>query len=77
MAQPGPKEIDKERSDFAIMRLSKMNFNPEIVSIENQFTEINFLYKGNVIKIFPYTGWFQGKGVKADRGIHKLLKQLK
>jgi hypothetical protein len=77
MAQEGPKTIDKERSDYAIGRLTKIGLNPTIVSNESQFIEINFTYKESVIKLFPYTGWFQGKGLIADRGIHKLLKQLK
>lgn len=77
MAQEGPKTMDKERADYAIGRLTKIGLNPEIVSDGNQFIEINFTYKESAIKLFPYTGWFQGKGLIADRGIHKLLKQLK
>jgi len=26
--------------------------------------------------VWPYTGWFSGKGVKDGRGIKKLLKQI-
>ena len=37
---------------------------------------LEFLYKGNTIRIFPYKGWFTGKGIKDGRGIAKLLKQI-
>lgn len=37
---------------------------------------IRFTYKGSEIKVYPYKGWFSGKGVKDGRGINKLLKQI-
>jgi len=40
-------------------------------------TEINIVYRGSLIRIFPYAGWFTGKTVEDGRGIHNLLKQLK
>ena len=40
-------------------------------------TEIQITHKGEIVRIFPYSGWFTGKSVKDDRGIHNLLKQLK
>jgi hypothetical protein len=39
-------------------------------------TTLKFYYKGSEISVFPYTGWFSGKGIKDGRGIHNLLKQL-
>lgn len=35
-----------------------------------------FEHKGFKIRLFPYTGWFTGKGIKDGRGLQKLLKQL-
>ena len=37
---------------------------------------IYFKLNGNTITVWPYTGWFSGKGVKDGRGIKKLLKQI-
>lgn len=37
---------------------------------------IRFSFKGNTVTIWPYTGWFSGRGVKDGRGIKKLLKQI-
>ena len=39
--------------------------------------EIRFKFKGNTIKLWPYSGWFSGKGLKDGRGIEKLLGQMK
>ena len=39
-------------------------------------TTIRFKYKGNNIVFYPYSGWHQGKGIKAGRGLNNLLKQL-
>ena len=39
-------------------------------------TTVKFLYKGNTITVFPYSGWFSGKGIKDGRGFENLLKQL-
>ena len=38
---------------------------------------LEFQYKGNTVRIFPYKGWFTGKGIKDGRGIANLLKQIK
>ena len=29
------------------------------------------------IKLWPYTGWWSGKGIGSGRGIHKLVEKLK
>jgi hypothetical protein len=38
---------------------------------------VSFVYKGNVCTIWPYSGYFNGKGLTAGRGIDNLLKQIK
>ncbi len=37
---------------------------------------LEFTYKGNVIRLWPYSGWHTGRGIKDGRGFNKLLKQL-
>jgi len=39
--------------------------------------EVVFMFNGNKCKHFPYSGWHQGKGLKAGRGLDKLIAQLK
>jgi len=35
-----------------------------------------FKHKGNACKIYPFTGWWTGKGIGSDRGVKKLLRKL-
>ena len=35
-----------------------------------------FKHKGNTCKIYPFTGWWTGKGIGSDRGVKKLLRKL-
>jgi len=40
-------------------------------------TRLEFVYKGETIKFYPYSGWHTGKTIKDGRGLQKLLNQLK
>lgn len=66
-----PKEDG--RIKFARAELEKKGY-------EVRFDEANkcliFDYKGNKIRLFPYTGWHTGKGIKDGRGLQNLLKQI-
>lgn len=35
-----------------------------------------FKHEGNTCKIYPFTGWWTGKGIGSDRGVKKLLRKL-
>lgn len=65
--------IQKERISYAIDQLGDAGID---VHFESK-AEIRFMYNGDEVKFFPYTGWFTGKSVKDGRGITNLLKQLK
>lgn len=69
------KRKDKEpgRWKYATSVLKERGYNP--IPDENNKC-IRFSFKGNTITVWPYTGWFSGKGVKDGRGINKLLKQI-
>lgn len=66
------EKLEPVRTVYALQELSKLGFSP-------MYYEqcITFLYKDNMISLWPYSGWFSGKGVKAGRGFENLLKQLK
>lgn len=32
--------------------------------------------KNHIAKLYPYTGWWAGKGLGSGRGVHKLMKKL-
>lgn len=66
------KELEPERMDYAVYKLDSL------VRIEYiSDNEIQFYWKDELVKFFPYTGWHSGKSIKDGRGIHRLLKQLK
>lgn len=38
---------------------------------------IEFEYKGQPVRYFPYSEWATGKTIKDGRGLNNLIKQLK
>lgn len=65
--------LQPERIDYAKSQIRQRGL--EILEEDN--TKIIFLFKGNRITVFPYSGWFSGRGITSGRGIDKLLRQLK
>lgn len=59
--------------DYAVEKLAELNISATRISD----TELEFEWKGNAIKFWPYSGWHTGKGIKDGRGLQKLLDQLK
>lgn len=64
-------ELQPKRIEYAVKRLNELGFSTVVIN-----TCVTFVYYGNTIILFPYSGYFSGKGVIAGRGIEKLLKQL-
>ncbi len=65
-------EKEDSRVEYAKQRLSKLGY-------ETRFDEGNrcllfALKSGSIARIWPYTGWWSGKGIGSDRGIKKLIK---
>jgi len=68
------KEYNPKRLAFAKDEFIKHNI--PIIASDNVSITIQH-NGGQVVKIYPYSGWFTGKGVKDGRGIKNLLKQIK
>ncbi len=68
------KELEPIRVDYAIDALHECGIENMVVLNQNC---IEFFFKGEKVKLFPYSGWHTGKSIKDGRGIDKLLKQLK
>lgn len=66
------KKLEPTRINFAIEEITRLGYK---IIVETN-TMVSFVYKGNVIHFYPYSGWHSGKGIKAGRGINNLLKQL-
>jgi hypothetical protein len=59
--------------ETAKRKISELGFD---ILNENE-TDFQFLFNGNLITYFPYSGWHSGKGIKDGRGLEKLLKQIR
>lgn len=66
------KELEPRRMQYAKKQLDAIGIN--YICDEKK---IQFIYKGKLITLFPFTGWFTGKSIKDGRGINNLLIQLK
>lgn len=47
----------------------------------NDNERVMYIYKkddreNHIAKLYPYTGWWAGKGIGSGRGIHKLIEKL-
>lgn len=65
-------ELEPKRISFAVEQLAKLGIE---IDYEDD-TKIKFMYKGEVVTLFPYSGWHTGKSIKDGRGLNNLLKQL-
>lgn len=65
-------ELEPKRIQYAINKINELG----IIVTEKDNSSIKFFHKGEVITLFPYSGWFSGKGIVAGRGLDNLLKQL-
>lgn len=66
-------EWQPERMAHAIKKITALGF---VIDYQDN-SKIQFMFKGNLITFFPYTGWHTGKGIIDGRGLWNLLKQLK
>lgn len=60
------------RIDYAVQKL--MDAGYRVGKCPNDNTQ---LIVNGYIKLWPYTGWWSGKGVGSGRGIHNLIKKLR
>jgi len=61
------------RWEYALKVLKDRGFKP----VEDAASRcISFAYGRGTVKVYPYTGWFTGKGIKDGRGIRNLMKQI-
>lgn len=67
------KELEPKRFEYAKAELNKLGY---VLTFEDA-TRLEFIFKGEKIQLYPYSGWHTGKTIKDGRGIEKLLKQLK
>lgn len=65
-------ELEPIRMRTAINEIQELGLT--IINCTDKMIE--FEYKGQPVKYFPYSGWATGKTIKDGRGLENLLKQL-
>lgn len=66
------KELEPKRMGYAKAEIEKLGYPVMITGS----TSLQFTYKREIIRVFPYSGWCTGKTITDCRGIKKLLKQI-
>lgn len=67
------KELEPKRIDYAVNEIISLGY--DITHADS--VKVQFHFKGKTVTLYPYSGWFSGKTVKAGRGIKDLLNQIK
>lgn len=70
----------QRQAELEPLRIEKTVEKLKSIGIEITFQDksrIEFIWKGETVKFFPYSGWHAGKSIKDGRGFGNLLKQLK
>lgn len=66
------KELEPKRLEYAKNKITSLGFP---LTYEDS-TRLEFVFKGETVKLFPYSGWFTGKSIKDGRGIINLIEQI-
>ena len=64
--------LEPRRMDYCERTLTNMGF--DVVRVNS--TELNFMHRGSLVRLWPYSGWHTGKTVRDGRGFAHLREQL-
>lgn len=70
--QEREERLQPQRMESCQEELERLGYT---VTSDN-YSTLKFEYNGNTITLWPYSGWFSGKGVQQGRGFVKLLRQI-
>lgn len=70
--------VEPSRTQYAVSLLTEHGY----AVLWNQAERVICIYrlddrKSHICKLYPYTGWWSGRGIGSGRGIHQLIKKLK
>lgn len=74
-------QICKQQKTQKAMAILK-EFNPIEITLNDKHNkgiknEVRFYYKDKLVRFWPYSGIFEGEGLRSGRGINQLLMQVK
>lgn len=64
---------EPSRTEYAKQHIENLGYKTEYDSANKCLT---FRLNGNLIKMYPFTGWFSGRGTGDGRGIHNLIRKI-
>lgn len=64
---------EPSRTEYARQLIENLGYKTEYDSVNKCLT---FQLNSNIIKMYPFTGWFTGRGIGDGRGIHNLIRKL-
>jgi len=70
--QERESKLQPKRYNHAVKELTSRGFLIEVLDD----TQFRFLFKGEWVNYYPYSGWASGKTIKDGRGFDNLIKQL-
>lgn len=65
-------QLQPKRLETCKDKLEQLGF---VISYQD-YSRLEFMFEGNKITFYPYSGWHSGKGIKDGRGFNNLLKQI-
>lgn len=68
-------ELEDSRIKYAVNRLTEIGITGMEYDKNSRCLIISAM--GSKIRLWPYTGYFNGKGIRAGRGVENLIKKLK
>lgn len=66
------KQLEPERMNYARNQLTALGYPVTEINAKT----LQFTFRGSLVTLYPYSGWFTGRTVKDGRGINNLLKQI-
>ena len=65
-------KLQPERLKYCLGELEQNGF----VITYKDYSRLEFMFEGSKITLWPYSGWFSGKGIKDGRGFKNLMEQI-
>lgn len=73
LEQERQERLEPQRILYAKQEI--MNLGYELTWEDS--TKVTFIFKGEKVTFYPYSGWHTGKTIKDGRGIKELLDQIR
>jgi hypothetical protein len=67
------KKLEPKRIKNAMDEITDLGYDVSLID----GNELQFEFKGSIVRFWPYTGWASGKTIKDGRGFMNLYNQIK